>query len=88
MAANDKFVSVSSLTGPGDDAFSISTSDTVDLPNITRAIYVGSGGDINLITKGGTTLVFTAVPTGAILPVRVSRVKATSTTASGLVGLI
>jgi hypothetical protein len=88
MAANDRFVSQSSLVGPGDDAFVISTSDTVDLASVTRAIYVGVTGDVAVITKGGTTLTFTAVPAGAVIPVRVSRVKATGTTATNMVGLI
>jgi len=73
------------------NGFAIALSDTVDLPNITRGIYVGTGGDIvlNLQDYNGTatTLTFKAVPQGVILPVRCSRVKSTNTTASNLVGL-
>lgn len=52
-----------------------------------RAIYVGAGGNITCINYNGTTVLFTAVPTGTILPIRPRIVKSTGTAASALIGL-
>lgn len=59
-----------------------------DLLQPYRCIYVGTGGDIKVTTTGGSTVTFTSVPGGAVLPVSVSRVWSTGTTASSIIGLI
>jgi hypothetical protein len=69
------------------NAAAISTSDTVDLATASRAIYCGSVGDITATMLGGGDVLFKAVPTGTLLPIRVTRVKATGTGASQLVAL-
>jgi hypothetical protein len=69
------------------NGFAITPHDTNPLTKSTRAIYVGGAGNIVLVTSGGDTLTFTAVPVGTILPVEAKIVKATSTTATLLVGL-
>lgn len=63
-------------------------ADGADLAHTTRSIYVGGTGDITLVTVAGDTVVFKAVPVGVVLPVCATRVKATGTTATFLVGLI
>ena len=45
----------------------------------------GTGGAVALITVGGDTVTYTAVPSGAYLQVRAARIKATGTTASNIV---
>lgn len=51
-------------------------------------VYVGVGGDLNLIAAGDTSaVVLKNVPTGSLLPLKVTRVKATSTTATNLVAV-
>jgi hypothetical protein len=71
------------------DAFVITPSDTVDFSQGTvRGIYVGGAGNVTLITPAGTTVLFTALPVGTFMPVLASRVKATGTTATALVGLL
>lgn len=63
-------------------------SDTVDLTEPTRAIFTGAGGTIIVNMVGtGTSITFANVPAGSVIPLRVSRVYATGTTATGLVGL-
>jgi hypothetical protein len=52
-----------------------------------KALYVGGAGNVSVTTNEGTTVTFTAVPVGSILPVAVQRVRATGTTATNLVGL-
>ena len=85
----DRFKSTSSgINGPANDGFIIAPDDGLDLNEITRAIFIGSGGDISLVTKNGTLLTFSGLGAGSLLPVRASRVHATGTTASNIVGLV
>lgn len=76
------------FTAPGLDAFDITPSNSTNFNIMARAIYVGTGGDISLVTSRGNTVVFTAVPQGTVLPVVALRVNSTGTTASNLVGII
>ena len=86
--ATDSFANLSSThSSPGVNAEAVTPDDSTDLTNVTRGLYVGTGGDLVVIMQGGQTITFTAVPTGAVLPIRVSRVKSTSTTASDIVAL-
>lgn len=85
----DKFaIKYSDLDSPARDAFTITPSDTEDLAETTRSIYVGGDGNLNVDMADGTTVLFTAVKAGSVIPIRVSRVRATSTTATALVGLV
>ncbi len=77
-----------SLDAPASHAFAIAASDTVNLADVTRALYVGGGGDLSVVMLSGETALFSAVVTGTILPLRVRRVNATGSTASDLVGLL
>ena len=88
MPAVDEFPDVrESLSDPCDNAFSITPHDTNELVTITKALYVGTGGHVVLVTKGGTTVTFKIVSSGQVLPVRAKIVKSTSTTAADIVGL-
>lgn len=69
------------------NAAAVTPSDTVDLADVTQALYVGGAGNVAVIMQGGQTVTFTGLTVGTILEVRVSRVKATSTTATALVAL-
>lgn len=85
----DKFEHVADgLTAPAEETFAISPNDNAELPQITKAIYVGEGGNVTLrASRSDIDTVFRNLPTGAILDVRVSAVRATGTTASNLIGL-
>ncbi len=84
----DSFTANQFNVSPATNAELVSPSDSVNLPlGVSRALYVGTGGDINVITDGGQTVLFSNVPDGSILPIRVSRVKFSSTTASGIISL-
>lgn len=70
------------------DGYAVTASDTVDLGNgPTRALYVTVGGNVNVQLAGGGTAVLTSLVSGQILPIAVTRVLATSTTATGIVAL-
>lgn len=66
----------------------ITPSNSADLTRPVRAIYVGGGGDIRLVTVGDDDVVFKNVPAGLILPVKAKKVFATNTTATFLLGLL
>jgi hypothetical protein len=53
----------------------------------TRGLYVGAGGDVKVDTAEAVGVTFRNALSGAVLPVAVTRVYATGTTAAGLVGL-
>jgi hypothetical protein len=74
------------LDSPGSHAAVITPHDTNDLAAATRAIVIGTGGDLEVITVGGETVVLPNVPAG-ILPLRVTRVLAGNTTASDLTAI-
>jgi hypothetical protein len=77
-----------SLTAPSSNCFPITTSDTVELPTVTKAVYVGTGGDVALRSvRGAQDVIFRNISSGAILDVRASHVRTTGTTAANLVGL-
>lgn len=89
MTAIDRFKNISEqLDSPAQDAFQITPHDTDELAQVTRAIYVGGAGNVNLTTASGTTIVFSGIPAGTVLPVQVRKVLSTSTTATNIIGLV
>jgi hypothetical protein len=86
---SDRFAShTPSLTGPASTGFPITPDDTMALPETTRALYVGGGGSLAVEMASGAVLTFEGVTDGMLLPLRVSRVRASGTTASGIIGLV
>ena len=75
-------------TAPAEDCFTIEPHDTTALAAIVRGIWVGTGGDVEIITPAGNTVVFLNVPDGTLLPVRATHVKDDNTDADDLVGLV
>lgn len=67
-----------------DRAYTVTTSDTA--ANIYSYLYVGTGGNIAVVTEGGDSVTFNNVPTGSFVWVRTSKIMATNTTASQLLG--
>ena len=77
-----------SLTSPPENAVAIRASDAGTLAVVTRALYVGSAGDLVVRMAGGNAFVTLAnVAAGSLLPIRVDRVLATGTSAGSLLGL-
>lgn len=75
------------LTSPADTAEAVTPSDSVDLTNVSRALWVGGAGNISVIMGNGATVLFSGIAAGTLLPIRVSRVKSTSTTATLIVAI-
>lgn len=71
---------------PADNAVAVTKSDSTVVN--ARALYVGGAGDVAIMPKkGGTAVVFSAVPAGTILPVYAQKVMSTNTTATLIVAL-
>ena len=75
--------------GPATKGFAITSNESANLAFTTRAVYVGSAG--NLVVEmaddaSGTTTTFAAVPAGTTLPIRIRKVR-TVGTANSVVGL-
>jgi len=98
MAADTRSLNNSGNTAPCQDAETAVQNNTTNLSTLAsggvpaklycyRALYVGGAGDVKVVTVGGSTVIFSAVPAGTILPVAVVRVFSTGTTATSLVGM-
>lgn len=75
--------------GSATSAVAITPHDTNDLTDITRGLFVGTGGNVSLILADDSVAVlFKNVPAGVVLPLRVKRVRATNTTAADMLGLL
>lgn len=90
--------SVPSYRGMGQPAqggFTVVESDTVNFVNpisgaaqVARSLFVSVAGAVSVHAIDGSTVIFPAVPAGAILPIVCLRVNDTGTDASlGIVGL-
>lgn len=73
--------------GAYESGFAITPHNTDPLPRTTRAIHVGTAGNITLRLVGDTAdVLLSSVPAG-ILRVRATHVRAAGTAALNLVGL-
>lgn len=64
----------------------VTASDSTVLSGV-RSLYIGGAGDVVATPVSGPDVTFTAVPAGTILPIGPIKVKATGTTATGIVAL-
>jgi hypothetical protein len=89
IMTEDAFASAAnSLISPAHDCFAIVPNDASDLVQATKAIYVGTGGDIVLRAVGSQSdVTFRNVISGSILDIRVCAIRATDTSAADIVGL-
>ena len=72
-------------TAPANSAIEITPDDSNDLAIVSGSIYVGLTGDLAVVMEKGQTVTFNNVAAGSILPIRVTRVLQTGTTASNIV---
>jgi hypothetical protein len=75
-----------SAAGPATHAAEVTLSGDTPLATPARALYVGVSGDLEVTTTEGDKVTLVGVPTG-ILPVAVSIVHQTGTTATDIVAL-
>jgi hypothetical protein len=69
------------------------SSAVVGLPNdagilnATKALYIGGAGNLRVTMADGQDVIFVGIPAGTILPLNVSRIWATNTTATNILRL-
>lgn len=84
----DKFANFPTTPiSPARGGMPVIPNDAAELTQISRALYIGQGGDVNVTLADGDGVTFEAVPAGSLLPIRASAVLATGTTASGILAL-
>ncbi|MGR3465599.1 spike base protein, RCAP_Rcc01079 family [Limimaricola sp.] len=74
----------SGLESPLSAAAAILPDDGADLGHVSRALHLGTPGDLRVTMKGGQVVRFAGLGAGWH-PLRVSRVHATGTTAGDIV---
>ena len=82
-----KYPSLVLNTGLGDllDRAPVNPDDNNDLPAPTRALRVGAAGDLTVKLAGVPVRIrLHSVPSGMVLPISVTRVYATGTTAGDM----
>jgi hypothetical protein len=74
-------------------AVAVTPSNTANISDSTEAaksgvvLYIGTGGDLKVLTSGGDEVTFINIQDGSFLPVQVLRVFTTGTTATNIVAL-
>lgn len=76
------------LSSPAREIFAITPNDTTPLAKQPKALKFNVGGTVVIRAVDSTADVTITVLAGEILPVIVSYVKATGTTATGIHGLL
>ena len=77
---------------PARNAIAVTASDTVDLPKEARFLFIGVAGNVSVemvgdLDQGEKTVLFTGVQNGQVLPVAITRVNSTNTTATDMVAM-
>ena len=76
------------LSSPAEHAAAVTPSDSADLANSARGLWVGGTGNVSVDLVGsGSAVLFSNVPEGTLLPIRASRVRDTATTATAIVAI-
>lgn len=92
MPARNDFSSAASksaagLNFPAEHAEVVTPSDSTDLGVVSRSLYIGGAGNVSVVMLSGATVTFSNLAAGSLLPVRVSRVRATGTSATNLLSI-
>ena len=86
MPAYDPFSThAESVTAPISNAVAVSPSDSADLSHVSRMVQIGGDGDLSVVMRAGQSVTFRGLTAGQVLPIRVTRVLATGTTATDIV---
>lgn len=84
----DRFANTQpSLSSPASGGFPVTPSDAADLPQTSRAIFIGSAGAIAVRMLSGETITFSGLTAGTLLPIRVTQVLSAGTTAGAILAL-
>jgi hypothetical protein len=84
MPAVEKFVS-NSVQAPARNAEAVTPHNTTELDTVSRALWVGGGGNITVLMADGQTVLISGIASGTLLPIQIKRVNSTGTTATLMV---
>lgn len=88
MTAIDTFKTPETEWSPATSSASVTPNDSTELGFLTRALYVGVGGNVSVkLRDDSAAVVFVGVAEGTILPLQVKQVMATNTTATNIIAL-
>ncbi|WP_199772189.1 spike base protein, RCAP_Rcc01079 family [Agrobacterium tumefaciens] len=87
MAASDPYLKDITQVGPARYAAAVVPSDTNELATVPRAICVGADGNVVVVMSGNSQEVTVAMVAGVLYPLAVKQIKATGTTATGIVAV-
>lgn len=73
---------------PAEHAVAVTPSDSTVLSYVTRGLWIGGAGNVKVDMFGGESgVTFSGVPAGTILPIAVTKVYSTNTTATLIIGI-
>lgn len=75
------------LQNSAQDGVAVTPSDTLVFNPPLTALWVGGAGALTVVTAQGSSLLFSAVAAGVLIPLQVAKVMATGTVATAIVGL-
>ena len=67
------------------DGFAVTASDSTDFTTNARYLYVGTGGNVVVVTTKGSVLTYKNVPSGGYIYMECKRVNSSNTTATDIV---
>lgn len=74
------------LESPGTNGEQVQPSVKEELDRVSRALYIGNGGDVKVEMRG-EEITFVNVADSTLLPIRVSKVFDSGTTATDIVAI-
>lgn len=87
MPSIDPYARDISQVGPARNAVAVTPSDSADLATVPRAICIAADGNVVLVMSGNGQEVSVAMVAGTLYPLAPTRIKATGTTATGIVAV-
>ena len=79
------FVPTNKVTYQAIKSVDVTPDNDNDLDIIGAIIFVGTGGNLEVTTVSGDTVIYKNLPDAYTLPVQVRQVKSTNTTATDLI---
>ena len=74
-------------SAPAIGATPVSSSNTTSLTPRARALWIGGAGNVSVEFDNGSSATIENIPDGTLLPVRVTRVNETGTSATSILAL-
>jgi hypothetical protein len=85
----DPFPYTDSVTAPARKVVAVAPHDSNPLPDVSKALYVGTAGDVVLQgVGGGPDVTLKNVPAGTVLAIRATHVRNTGTSAQNIVAFV